>query len=168
MNMQHITMKSTFSKPHSPTMLKKLGLLLLSQLNTTEMLKGLTCSEFQLCFPRGAQRVRLRGMGFFSPLSEGGHCASLWLKVPAVLQRLSLGLRDSVVVVQSCQTLCDAMDCSPPGSFHGISQARILEWFAMPFSTGSSPPRDQTCVSCIAGRFFTTEPPGKPVRDSDM
>ena len=38
---------------------------------------------------------------------------------------------------------------------HGILQARILEWVAIPFSRGSSRPRDQTQVSCIAGRFFT-------------
>ena len=45
---------------------------------------------------------------------------------------------------------------SPPGSsVHGILQARILEWVAIPFSRGSSQPRDQTWVSCIAGRFFT-------------
>ena len=55
------------------------------------------------------------------------------------------------------------MDCSPPGSsIYGLLQARILEWGAIPFSRGSSRPRDQTQVSCIAGRFFTTEPPGKP------
>ena len=50
------------------------------------------------------------------------------------------------------------MDCSPPGSsVHGILQARILEWTAIPFSRGIFPkiPRDQTQVSCIAGRFFT-------------
>ena len=51
---------------------------------------------------------------------------------------------------------CNPMDCSPPGSsVHGISQARILEWVAIPFSRGSSWPRDWTYVSCIAGRFFT-------------
>ena len=61
--------------------------------------------------------------------------------------------------------LCDPMDCSPPGtSVHGILQERILEWVAMSHSRGSSQPRDRTCVSCsscIAGRFFTTEPLGK-------
>ena len=57
---------------------------------------------------------------------------------------------------QSCQTLCNPMDCSPPGSsVHGILQARILVWIAFLFSRGSSQPRDQTQVSCIAGRFFT-------------
>ena len=40
-------------------------------------------------------------------------------------------------------------------SVHRILQARILEWVAIPFSRGSSQPRDQTQVSCIAGRFFT-------------
>ena len=55
------------------------------------------------------------------------------------------------------------MDCSQPGSsIHGILQARILEWVAISFSRGSSPPRDQTQVSCIVGRFFTAEPPPKP------
>ena len=56
----------------------------------------------------------------------------------------------------------------PPGSaVHGILQARILEWVAMTSSRGFSWPRDGThvsCGSCIAGRFFTTEPPGKPQR----
>ena len=64
---------------------------------------------------------------------------------------------------QSCQTLCDPMDHSPPGSsVRGIFQARILEWVAIPFSRGSFQPRDQICVSYIAGQFFTVEPPGKP------
>ena len=46
-------------------------------------------------------------------------------------------------VAQSCPTLCNPMDCSPPGSSaHGILQARILEWLAISFSRGSSLPRD--------------------------
>ena len=58
---------------------------------------------------------------------------------------------------QLCLTLCDPVDCSLPGSpVHRIFQARILEWGAMPSSRGSSRCRDQTCVSCIAGRFFST------------
>ena len=66
-------------------------------------------------------------------------------------------------LTKSCLTLCDPMDCSLPGSsVHGILQARILEWVAIPLSRGSSQPRDQACISCTAGRFFTTEPPGKP------
>ena len=59
------------------------------------------------------------------------------------------------VLSQLYLTLCDPMDDSPPGfSVHGILQARILEWTAIPFSRGSSQPRDRTWVSCIAGRFF--------------
>ena len=59
-------------------------------------------------------------------------------------------------VAQSCLTLCDPMDCSPPGfSVHGIFQARVLEWVAISFSRGSSWPQDRTKVSCIAGRHFT-------------
>ena len=58
-------------------------------------------------------------------------------------------------VPQSCPTLCDPMDCSPPSSsVHGILQARILEWVAISFSRGSSRPRDRTQVSFIAGRCF--------------
>ena len=58
-------------------------------------------------------------------------------------------------VAQSCPTLCDPMDCSPPGSsVHGILQTRTLEWVAISFSRGSSRPRDQTDVSRIAGRHF--------------
>ena len=61
--------------------------------------------------------------------------------------------------LQLCPTLCDPIDSSPPGSsVHGILQARILECVALPFSRGSSWPRDQTCISCnscIVSRRFT-------------
>ena len=57
-----------------------------------------------------------------------------------------------VKVAQSCPTVCDPMDYI----VHGILQARILEWVAFPFSMGSSQLRDQSQVSCIAGRFFTS------------
>ena len=60
-----------------------------------------------------------------------------------------------VLVAQSYLTLFDSMDCSSPGSsVHGIIQASILVWFAMPFSRASSQPRDQTQVFHIAGRSF--------------
>ena len=59
-------------------------------------------------------------------------------------------------LLQSCPALCDAMVYSPPASsVHGILQARTLEWIAILFSKGSCWPRDQTQVSCTAGRFFT-------------
>ena len=66
---------------------------------------------------------------------------------------------------QLCPTLCSPMDCSLPGfPVHGIFQARVLEWVTLSSSRGSSPPRDQTCISCmscIAGRFFTSWAIGK-------
>ena len=58
---------------------------------------------------------------------------------------------EEVKVAQLCPTLCNPMDYT----VHVILQARILEWVAVPFSRGSSQPRDRTQVSCIAGRFFT-------------
>ena len=53
-------------------------------------------------------------------------------------------------VTQSCSTLCDSIDCSPPGSsVHGIFQASILEWVAISYSRGSTRPRDWTHISCV-------------------
>ena len=67
---------------------------------------------------------------------------------------------DIVDIAQSCLTLRNSMNCTPPGSsMHGILQARILEWVTIPFSRGSPRRRNQTRVSYIAGRFFITEPP---------
>ena len=61
-----------------------------------------------------------------------------------------------VLVAQLCPALCDPVDCSPPASsLHRILQARILEWIAILFFSGSSRPRDQTRVSCIPAIFFT-------------
>ena len=60
-------------------------------------------------------------------------------------------MTEEVKVSQSCLTLCDPIDCI----VHGILQARILEWLAIPFSRGFSQPRDGTQVFRIAGRFFT-------------
>ena len=69
-------------------------------------------------------------------------------------------IRERAKSLQSCLTLCNLIVCSPPASsVHGILQARMLEWVAVPSSSGSYEPRDRTClsnVSCIAGRFFTT------------
>ena len=76
------------------------------------------------------------------------------------------------LVTKSYSTLCDPMDCSPPGyilsrgfpmgfSVHGILQARILEWIAISFSRGSSWSRDRILVSSVADRFFTDWATGK-------
>ena len=65
--------------------------------------------------------------------------------------------------------VCDPSDCGPSNSsVHGILQARIPESVAIPFSRGSSQPRAGTHVSCVAGRFFTAMPPGKPCKNTVM
>ena len=70
--------------------------------------------------------------------------------------KISAPLEVKELVAQSCPALGEPVDCSPPGSsVHGILQATILEWVAMPSSRGSSQPRDHTQVSGIAGGFFT-------------
>ena len=67
------------------------------------------------------------------------------------------------LVAQLCPPFCNPVGCSPPGSsVLELLQARIPQWVAISLSRRSSPPRDRTPVSCIADRFFTTEPPGKP------
>ena len=71
-------------------------------------------------------------------------------------------------VAQSCPTLCDPMDCNPPGSsIHGIFQARVLELVAISFSRASSWPSNQTWVPHIASRcstiWATREAPRKPI-----
>ena len=88
----------------------------------------------------------------------------LWLKTKACqrcteIHKKIFSFKVEVLVAQSCLILCNPIDCSPPSpSVHGILQARILKWVAMPFSRVSSPPMDQTQISFIAGRFFTGEP----------
>ena len=61
-------------------------------------------------------------------------------------------------------TLCDPMDYT----VHGILQAILLEWVAIPFSMGSSQPRDRIQVSCIAGGFLPAEPPEKPKNKGNL
>ena len=61
-------------------------------------------------------------------------------------------------VIQSCPTLCDPMDYT----VHGILQARTLEWVAIPFSRGSSQPRDLSQVLALQVDTLLAEPPGKP------
>ena len=72
--------------------------------------------------------------------------------------------KQCALCAKSFQTLCDPVDCSPPGSsVHGILQARILEWVAMPSFKGSSQLGDQTRSPTLLADFFLPfEPPGKP------
>ena len=71
---------------------------------------------------------------------------------------LSEKSESEVKVAWSCPTPCNPMDYT----VHGLLQARILEWVAIPFSRGSSQPRDQTLVSLIASGFFTSRATKKP------
>ena len=73
-----------------------------------------------------------------------------------------LGKKGKVLVTQSYLTLCDPMDCSPPGSsVHGILQARILTWVTMSFSRGSSRPRYWSQSLALQADSLPSEPPGK-------
>ena len=88
-------------------------------------------------------------------------CAIRWWQTrwiwwgPVVVYKIANLLKrkwSEVKVAQLYPTLCNPMDYA----VHGILQAKILEWVAFPFSRGSSQPRDQAQVSCIAGGFFTS------------
>ena len=105
---------------------------------------------------------------FYSVLKVEQHFARLFVKIafeyiglintelrfPEGKQKMKSEVK--VLVAQLGPTLCNPMDCSLPGSsVQGVLQARIVEWVAIPFSRGSSRPRDQALVSPIAGRFST-------------
>ena len=70
-------------------------------------------------------------------------------------KKVSFFLKVKTLVSQLFLSLCNFMDSPPGSSVHGILQARILEWVAMPFSRGLSSPRDRTWFSCTVARFFT-------------
>ena len=87
-------------------------------------------------------------------LVKKGHLWN-WGSKQAASKKAKLPVKEKVA--QLCLTLCDQMNCSPAGSsVHGILQTRILEWVAILAYRGSSHPRDQTQVSCIADGFFTS------------
>ena len=134
------------------------------------------------------QETRVRSLGQEDPLEEemATHSSTLtwkipWTEGPGKLQFMdsqrvghdwatSLSLAWCVLSRFSCVWLCNPMNCIPPGSsVHGILQARKQEWVAMPFSRGSSQPRDGTCVSYISfvgkGIFLLLVPSGKPQWD---
>ena len=84
-----------------------------------------------------------------------------WRSMIRTLQQCCsiMAIHDNFLLLsaQLCPILCDPMNCNPPDfSVHGISQSKILEWVAISFSRESSWPRDRTCISCLAGGFFTT------------
>ena len=82
-------------------------------------------------------------------------------------QATSIGTWYVGSVAQSCATLCDPIDCSPPcSSVHGFFQARILYWVAISSSRGFSQPRDWTCISCVSctGVFLLLSHLGSPIQ----
>ena len=83
-----------------------------------------------------------------------------WMKLEGVMPSK---VKVKVLVAQSCPTLCDPMDCSPPGSFvHGIFQARMLEWVAIP-SPGDLPiPGIKPRSTALQVDSLPSKPPGKP------
>ena len=87
-------------------------------------------------------------------ISNGSQAMLFLLVQGPYLQEATIAWRDllKMKVTQSCPILCDLMDYTA----HGILQGRILEWVTIPFSRGSSQPRDWTQVSYIAGKFFTS------------
>ena len=100
-----------------------------------------------------------------SPQHHTHHIHDSWVQnIHSVkLKHTDKMLWNEVLVTQSCPTLCNPMDCSPPDpAVHGILQERILAWVAIPFSRGSSWPRDLTRMSCIADSL-QSELPGKPI-----
>ena len=91
---------------------------------------------------------------------------TFWLSLSRLVLRAGVGAYLEVKwseVAQSCPTLCDPTDCSPPGSsVHGIFQAWTLEWVAISFSRGSSWPRDWTRSPTLRADALSSELPGKP------
>ena len=100
-------------------------------------------------------------------LSSDSRCQKIFLKhVVSRFPQCVLPAKPVLCVsCSSCLTLCDPMNCSPPGSpVHGILQARVLAWVAI-FSFRDLPdPGIKPASPASSGRFFTAEPPGKPIR----
>ena len=117
---------------------------------------NISCISWACMFISVSQRCNKCGSGWFRSIA----IVSGTLVVHIVFLK-TLGKSNSrgvlgcfcCSVAQSCPTFCNPMDYSSPGSsVHGILQARILEWVAIPFSKGSSWPRNQICISCL-GRW---------------
>ena len=126
-----------------------------------------TLCSGHLALGEGQQPTRSLRLWDFPGKSTGMGCHCLikevkLLRPPVVYKSIlqhALSFFQYVIFAHLCPTVCNPMDWSPPGSpVHGISQARILEQVAISFSRRYSWLR----ALALAGRFFTTEPPGKP------
>ena len=101
---------------------------------TSVRMGSITKSTNKKCWRKGNSSIPLLGMYTLTVTTE----SSVYVHTCSVFQ--------------SCPTLCDLMDCSPPGSsVHGIFQARKLEWIAISFCKGSSGPRTRTHISYVSG-----------------
>ena len=104
--------------------------------------------------------------GLSSNLGQGARSSMPQLKIPRAATKTWCSCINICMRAQLCLTLCDPMNCNLPcSSVRGILQPRILEWVAMPSSRGSPDPGIEPASlmsPALAGRFFTTLPPGKP------
>ena len=135
----------------------------LQNMGSVAVVHWLSCSVACEIFPdQGSNPCLLLWQADSLPLSHQGHLAfisnSVQQKTVAMASLKVMWVHitwRACLVAQSCIT--NPTDCNPSGfSVHGTSQARILEWVAMPSFRVSSQPRDQTQVSCISGGFFTS------------
>ena len=136
--------------------------------------KESACNAGDLCSIPGLGRSPGEGNGntlqyscLGNPMDRGAWWASVHgvaqsqtrlkrLSSSSSMDTRSLHKLSEVKVAKSCPTLCNPVDCCLPGFLvHGDSPGNILEWVAIPFSRGSSQPRNGTQIFCIAGRFFS-------------
>ena len=108
---------------------------------------------------------KTRGLCSLSNLVQSSNMQNTWANTGFIWE--------NCLATQPCPTLCDPMDCSPPGSsVRGISQARTLEWVAISLSRGSPWPRDQTHISCtgswILHHWATRESPMRKLRLTEI
>ena len=124
--------------------------------------------ERDIVNPTGqVMRVRLRETNTLAKVSKP---MNIKMRAAKLYNEISLHVSHCACMLShfSCARLCDPMDYSPPdSSVHGILQARILGWVAMPSSRGSSQPKDRTRVSCLPRwqvGSLPLAPLGKPIR----
>ena len=128
------------------------------------------CTESPLCISAGWITVcSFEDQTFWK--DSGGHSrweemsvlllGSLW-DMARILNHCHFIIYRRAWVAQWCLTLCDPVDCSPPGSSVHVFQARILEWVAIPFSRGSFWPKDWTLISSISRHIIYHLASGKP------
>ena len=128
---------------------------------------GCFCPVFMWLSPLGFPRHFSELHRIFHSMPQSFHKCQTCICVlrhltPPVPPPLFLWHLCSVLIAQSCQTLCNSMDCSPPGSsVHGVLQARILDWVIIPFPRGSSQPTIEPGSPALQADSLPSERPGK-------